>query len=354
MATPHQTHHEVQELTASAKLLEQIVEENRSAIAARYMPTLTVKEFSARERMLKELKDILVEGIDYGKSFEGQEKPTLLKPGAEKINAFFGYVPHYEETCIEEWSTDRFGEQLFYYKYVCTLQKDGKPVGEGIGSCSSWETKYRYRNASRLCPTCQQPAIIKGREEYGGGWVCFKKKSGCGAKFDDGDPSIEGQEVGRVPNPDIADCINTVQKIGCKRAYIASTLSATGASQYFTQDLEDMTDPAETLGTKNGNGKRAADPKKSGDAELVELVEECKSPETFEAACSDLFARIKLSSDEDQAKKVWRDAVRDFGADARTKRAKWAPMVTFMLKMARTAEKVKAEEAKTAGALQDA
>lgn len=38
----------------------------------------------------------------------------------------------------------------------------------------------------RLCPQCQKPAIIKGRAEYGGGWLCFKKKGGCGAKFPDG------------------------------------------------------------------------------------------------------------------------------------------------------------------------
>src|SRR6185312_5705350 len=41
-------------------------------------------------------------------------------------------------------------------------------------------------------------------------------------------------------NSDFADTINTCQKMGQKRAYIAATLSATGASQYFTQDLEDM------------------------------------------------------------------------------------------------------------------
>ena len=41
-----------------------------------------------------------------------------------------------------------------------------------------------------LCPECGQPAIIKGKEEWGGGWVCWKKEGGCGAKFDS-DPSAK-------------------------------------------------------------------------------------------------------------------------------------------------------------------
>lgn len=41
---------------------------------------------------------------------------------------------------------------------------------------------------------------------------CFKKQGGCGAKFFDGDTAIESQEVGQVPNPDVPDLINTIQK----------------------------------------------------------------------------------------------------------------------------------------------
>jgi len=38
---------------------------------------------------------------------------------------------------------------------------------------------------AHICPECAVPAIIKGKEEYGGGWLCYKKKGGCGAKFKD-------------------------------------------------------------------------------------------------------------------------------------------------------------------------
>ena len=34
-----------------------------------------------------------------------------------------------------------------------------------------------------LCPVCGKDAIIQGKPEYGGGWLCYKQKGGCGAKF---------------------------------------------------------------------------------------------------------------------------------------------------------------------------
>lgn len=34
------------------------------------------------------------------------------------------------------------------------------------------------------CPECKESkAVIRGKAEYGGGWLCFKKKGGCGAKW---------------------------------------------------------------------------------------------------------------------------------------------------------------------------
>lgn len=40
------------------------------------------------------------------------------------------------------------------------------------------------------CPQCgKSRAVIKGKPEYGGGWLCFKKKGGCGATWqDDAEP----------------------------------------------------------------------------------------------------------------------------------------------------------------------
>jgi predicted RNA-binding Zn-ribbon protein involved in translation (DUF1610 family) len=85
------------------------------------------------------------------------------------------------------------------------LTKHGQVIAEGDGSCNSRETKYRYRTSERVCPACGQATIIKGRDDYGGGWLCYAKKGGCGAKYKDGDKTIEEQKTGRIPNPDIAD-----------------------------------------------------------------------------------------------------------------------------------------------------
>jgi hypothetical protein len=227
--------------TEEQGLLDRVVEEQQRN-AARYMPTLTVKQFSEREHMLRELKALLVEGIDYGKIPGAGDKPVLLKPGAEKLCAFFGYAPHYTAEVIEDWDGKLYGEALFYYKYTCLLSKDGKPVGEGQGSCNSWETKYRYRVQKRVCPACGQPALIEGKQwkpDQPREWVCYEKKGGCKTKFAIDDKRITEQAAGMIKNPDFADLINTIQKMGQKRAMVAAVLSATGASQYFTQDLED-------------------------------------------------------------------------------------------------------------------
>jgi hypothetical protein len=184
---------------------------------------------------------VLREGVDFG-TFPGGGKPTLLKPGAEKMTAFFGFdVRMLLEEKIEDWTGEGHqGEPFFYYRYKAQLWRGDRLVAEGEGSCNSWEKKYRYRQAERTCPHCGKATIIKGREEYGGGWLCFAKKGGCGAKFKDGDQSIEGQQLGQMKNPDPAEQVNTYQKMAQKRALVAPVLIATNTSDYFTQDIEDF------------------------------------------------------------------------------------------------------------------
>ncbi len=114
-------------------------------------------------------------------------------------------------------------------------------VAQGVGCCTNQEVKYRWRDAQRVCPRCQVPAIIKGQEQYGGGWICWKKREGCGAKFGDGDQAIEGQKVGRVENPDPLDQTNTIMKMAEKRAVVDAALKLPGVARFFTQDLEAQT-----------------------------------------------------------------------------------------------------------------
>ena len=194
----------------------------------------------ARERLMQFqqfVKEYLVEGEDFG-TIPSTPKPTLYKPGADKLCELYGLADEYEVT----QRTEDFDKGLFDYEVKCILVR--KPemtlVSSGLGSCNSYETKYRWRDSKRQCPACGKDAMIKGKEEYGGGWLCFAKKGGCGAKFGDNDTAITGQVVGRTQNEDVADIKNTILKMALKRAKISAVLSATRSSGVFTQDLEDI------------------------------------------------------------------------------------------------------------------
>ncbi|HEY9282978.1 MAG TPA: hypothetical protein VIP46_05955 [Pyrinomonadaceae bacterium] len=209
---------------------------------SQFMPAMSIESAVERYNSVREFVGrVLRPEIDFG-VIPGTEKLTLLKPGAEKLTTFFGLSTRFQLLeRIEDWSGDAHGgEPFFYYLYRCQLHREELLVAEADGSCNSRETKYRWREAQRVCPTCGQAAIIRGREEFGGGWVCFRKKGGCGAKFVIGDPRIEGQQAGRVPNPDICDQVNTIQKMATKRALVAAVLIAVNASEFFTQDVEDF------------------------------------------------------------------------------------------------------------------
>ena len=182
------------------------------------------------------MREVMHKGEHFGTVPGCGDKPTLLKSGAEKLGFVFRLAPEFETTIVDMGNGHR------EYRVTCKLESivSGGFVGSGVGSCSTLESKYRYRSASRKCPHCGKEAIIKGKEEYGGGWLCFKKKDGCGAKFQDGDPAIESQASGKAENPDIADVYNTVLKMAKKRAHVDAILTATAASDIFTQDVEDM------------------------------------------------------------------------------------------------------------------
>ncbi len=212
-----------------------------------FLPVLSVADAVQRRCAIIEfVQRVMKPGVDFG-TIPGTVKPTLLKPGAEKLCTLFGLTSRFQILeKVEDWMGEAHdGEPFFYYLYHCQLWRDALLIAEGDGSCNSFEQKYRYREAHRVCPACGKPAIVKGKAEYGGGWLCFVKRGGCGAKYPDGDESIEGQPVGRIVNVDIADVVNTIQKMAQKRSLIAATLLAVNASEFFTQDVEDTLTEAE-------------------------------------------------------------------------------------------------------------
>jgi hypothetical protein len=178
---------------------------------------------------------VMKEGVHFGNiPGTAKDKKTLLKPGAEVLCMAFQLAPTFSP------DERREGEHLEVVM-TCTLTHipTGTVLGNGIGSCSTRESKYAWRKGERSCPKCGKATIRKSTRDRAE-WYCWRKIDGCGATFKIDDKSITEQQVGRIPNPDIADMYNTVRKMACKRAHIAATLFVTGASELFTQDVEDM------------------------------------------------------------------------------------------------------------------
>lgn len=223
---------------------------------------LSFAEMTMRVRQLDEFyRDVMQDGTDYG-VIPGTGKPSLYQPGAQLLDQIFGLVPSFEvvATSVIDWQRPI---PFFHYIVRCRLlsRKSGEMVAEAIGSCNTHEDRYRWRTAKRVCPACNLETIIKGKQEYGGGWICFKRNGGCGAKYRDGDAAIEGQQAGRVENEDTASLENTVLKMAQKRAHVAATLNATGASRIFTQDVEDLPQfqqatPVQSTSTLVGEGNQ--------------------------------------------------------------------------------------------------
>lgn len=202
---------------------------------------LTARDLAARAKLIEDaIGSVLKESMHFGKIDGCGDKPTLLKPGAEKLCCMFGYRPELQIKLTELPNGHR------EYTITATLRDPyGNFAGQGIGSCSTMESKYRWRKAGRKCPKCGKEAIKVSKYEDGG-FYCFNKIGGCGAKFGATDASIVSQVTGRVENEDIADTYNTCLKMAKKRALVDATLTATAASDIFTQDIEDLQDIAIT------------------------------------------------------------------------------------------------------------
>ncbi len=112
----------------------------------------------------------------------GTKKPTLLKPGAEKIVMMMGLSSRYE---IMDKVED-YDKGFFSYNIRCTLSRQGFDICEGVGNCNSRESKYVQADPYSIA--------------------------------------------------------NTILKMGKKRAYVDAALSVASLSDIFTQDIEDMPD----------------------------------------------------------------------------------------------------------------
>lgn len=192
--------------------------------------------------VVKFIRSTLQEDIDYGKIPGCGDKPTLLLPGAQKLAQLFRLSVRVTlDKEEEDWTgKEHNNEPFFAYRHRCEVyDQHNNIVATGYGSCNSWEKKYRWREAKRRCPRCSAEAIRKSKD-VGGGYYCWGKIGGCGAKFEESDPAITSQKNGLVPNPEIFDSINTLLKMSAKRAYVCGILYAAGISEFFSQDLSTL------------------------------------------------------------------------------------------------------------------
>jgi hypothetical protein len=133
------------------------------------------------------IQKTLKEGHDYGVIPGTGNKPTLLKPGAEKILMLMGVTSEYE---IIERVQD-YDKGFFAFTVKCVLSRGGQVITEGVGHANTRERRYTR--------------VKEGREPQ--------------------DPYT---------------LANTVLKMAKKRAQVDATLTIAALSEIFTQDIEDM------------------------------------------------------------------------------------------------------------------
>ena len=171
------------------------------------------------QKIAQLFKERMVDGIHYAKNlFPGQQKPTLLDPGAQLIMAAFSVYPDHQ---ILEHRVERVaGQEYVEYVVKCELKLRGfnVKVAEGLGSASSDEVKYRYR-------WLPEEELL---ETYGFSPEELERLP---------KREVAGKVLRRVRNPEILDLSNTLLKMAAKRSEIDAVMQLPGVSEIFTQDI---------------------------------------------------------------------------------------------------------------------
>ena len=200
---------------------------------------MTVQQVLGQVALIQQIMGAAMkDGEHYGKIPGCGDKPTLLKPGAEKLCLTFRLAPTYD---VDERTVDRGHRE---YRVQCTLSSilTSAFIGQGVGICSTMEARYRFRQGAaeptdkpvpRAYWDVRQEDPAKAQELIGGKGFTVKKVEGKGWMI------AKGAEKVQHDNP--ADHYNTVLKMAKKRALVDAVLTATAASDIFTQDLEDIT-----------------------------------------------------------------------------------------------------------------
>jgi len=248
------------------------------AVVVKDTPTLSAVQLKQQVQLIQQVMEAVMvgpckenpNGVHYGTIPGCGKKFTLLKPGAEKLMATFriACLPKIEDMSSPDEARYRITAQM--------VARDGRIAGEGIGECSSNESKYMWRAA--VCnEEYDETSADRRREKWSKGW--------------DGKPNYKTKQI----RMEIADVANTVLKMAKKRALIDGVLTATGASDIFAQDLDDGYTPTD----QPPKGKPTVQKPQAKAAAAAKP--EAKPPKSEEEYRTDIMAMLKmLASSDDQ------------------------------------------------------
>lgn len=210
---------------------------------------MTADALVQRVVMVEEVfQRVMKRDVHYG-IVPGTDKTSLWKPGAEKLMLAFGLTT---QTVIEDLSAN--GE-VKYRIETKVFTNNGVYLGSGFGEASSLEEKYRWQGAHKK----QYDATAADQRR-----IKFDKRTG-----------EEKLQVRTEPD----DVRNTILKMADKRSYIHATIKATGTSDMFEQDIEDLPEglKAEHEKRKSATPKRAPQKASAGDNHVETAVLDVKT-----------------------------------------------------------------------------
>ena len=202
---------------------------------------LSASQIRADVNLLQEvMQAVMKDKVHYGTVPGCGDKPTLLKPGAEKIASTFRLAI---DPQVEDLSKNDDEIRVRVAAKV-THQVTGQFLGTGIGEASTNEEKYKWRKVvsqAEWDATPEDRRRIKYSRDY------------------------TTQQIRTNP----ADVSNTVIKMAKKRALVDAVLTITAASDIFTQDIEDL--PEEFV-------QEAGTTEKGGEMPIPKAKESSPSP----------------------------------------------------------------------------
>ena len=185
---------------------------SEQALTVRVNDTAIAEIGKNRDQLVQFITSHLVQGIDNDYAvIPGTKKKSLLKPGAEKIAQLFGLGSRIKS--VDKVVDIHAGFAMFTYRIEVYHLKSGIAIAECEGSTNNLEPKY--------------------------------------------------------VNVPFGTVLNTLQKMAQKRAYVGAVIIATAASDYLTQDMEEVEDD------RKARAKASVPKSKSAQAQDMNSAPQC-------------------------------------------------------------------------------